>query len=333
MKAICPLCEDVAELDHVSQEERLTIRGEEVVLLIDYLRCRTKGHLFQDPSHSADPLDQAFREYRRRHSMLLPEEIREFRTANSLTQRELSAILGWGGATLSRYENGALQDEAHDRQLHLAVDPKNLLALIKAKPEAISKETHERLLSSLAERILAKALSLRASYEDFLSLHAVDDLTGYRSPDFDRISNAVRFFCVLPDVFKTKLNKLLFYADFKHFKDYAVSITGAVYAHLPYGPAPERYDLLLAALEYDDRSILLEERTFPGFVGETVVTLRPPDLSIFRPSELRVLAEVSHRFQDFSAKQMADYSHQEEAYSQTNNGDLIPYALSERLSI
>lgn len=333
MRATCPVCEDVADLDHVSQEEHVTIRGEELTFPVDYLRCRTKGHLFQDPSDSVDPLDSAYREFRRRHSMLLPEQIREFRIANGLTQRELSAVLGWGGATLSRYENGALQDEAHDRQLRLAMEPKNLLSLVKARPEATSKETHAKLTALLTERVLASALSLRTSYEDFLSLYSADDLTGYRSPDFDRISNAVRFFCVVADVFKTKLNKLLFYADFKHFKDYAVSITGSIYAHLPYGPAPERYDLLLAALEYEDRSILLEERTFPTYVGETVVTLQPPDLSIFRTSELRVLAEVSHRFQDFTAKQMAEYSHQEEAYSQTRNGELIPYALSEHLSI
>jgi len=37
-----------------------------------------------------------------------------------ITQEELGVLLGWGGATLSRYENGALQDEVHEKMLRMA---------------------------------------------------------------------------------------------------------------------------------------------------------------------------------------------------------------------
>jgi len=44
--------------------------------------------------------------------MLSPYEIRELRKRYGLTQKELSLLLGWGSVTMSRYENGALQDVA-----------------------------------------------------------------------------------------------------------------------------------------------------------------------------------------------------------------------------
>src|SRR5947208_1520217 len=51
------------------------------------------------------------------------------------------------------------------------------------------------------------------------------------------------------DVYKTKLNKLLFYADFTNYYLHGHSISGSSYVHLPYGPVPENYEshLQLAA--------------------------------------------------------------------------------------
>ena len=57
--------------------------------------------------------------------MLQPEDIREFRRRQGLSQKELSDPLGWGAVTLSRYENDALQSEAHERALRLAMQPRN----------------------------------------------------------------------------------------------------------------------------------------------------------------------------------------------------------------
>ena len=61
--------------------------------------------------------------------MLNPEDIRSYRSRRGLTQKEFSDLLGIGIATLNRYENGALQSEAHDRIIKLAMEPQNFLNL------------------------------------------------------------------------------------------------------------------------------------------------------------------------------------------------------------
>jgi len=321
------------DLKKVILNEDFNIRGENITLEVTYLECAKDGHLFTDPTSDDDPLNRAYREYRRRKNMLQPEEIRDFRTHNGLSQRELNCILGWGAATLSRYENGALQSEAHDRLLRLAMKPKNLLDLIDSNRESIPSHTTDRLLDQLRTEVREDCQSLRMHFEHNFADLEPDEMGGYVPLDLDKLINAFLFFCHSSPIVKTKMNKLLFYADFKHFKEYGISITGSRYAHLPYGPAPHLYELLLALLHIDDASIAIEEQKFGEHIGEVCVALRSPDIGIFSTSELKILAEVAHHFTDMSATEISDLSHQEKGYMETNNGQIISYAYADDLSI
>src|SRR4030066_1226736 len=188
--------------------------------------------------------------------MMQPEEIREFRKKCGLTQNEMNLLLGWGGATLSRYENGALQDETHEKALRLAMEPRNLLKLIEATPDVLPEEKRDRLINELraAEE---ETCSLERVYEERFGKYEASDLSGYRKLDLAKLFNAILYFCK-GGVLKTKLNKLLFYADFKHFKNYTVSIKGARYVHVPFGPAPDKYGLYFATL-IENGAIKVEE--------------------------------------------------------------------------
>src|SRR4030042_5997708 len=131
MKGICPHCEKETELELIRGEEEIKVRGEKIKVPLEYCKCKVCGNEFDYPRSDDDPLDKAYREYRRRHGMTQPEEIHDLRKRYGLTQNEMSRLLGWGGATLSRYENGALQDETHEKALRLAMDPRNLLKLME----------------------------------------------------------------------------------------------------------------------------------------------------------------------------------------------------------
>ena len=50
------------------------------------------------------------------------------------------------------------------------------------------------------------------------------------------------------ELLKTKLMKLLNYSDMIFYKENGISISGARYAHLPYGPVPENFDILLGTM-------------------------------------------------------------------------------------
>ena len=46
----------------------------------------------------------------------------------------------------------------------------------------------------------------------------------------------------------TKMNKLLFYADFIHYKNHGYGINSITYKALPFGPVPEHWGTLYSSL-------------------------------------------------------------------------------------
>lgn len=332
MKGICPFCEKETNLETVRALEVIKVRGEIIEVDVEHLKCLECGNPFDDPQSTQDPLKLAYREYRNRHKMTQPEDIKAFRKKYGLTQGEFSEILGWGIASLNRYENGALQDGAHEKTLRLAMSPQNLLKLIEETPYALNDEKRERLVKELqAEE--NEAFSFERLFEIRFGNYEPDELSGYRKLEITKLFNAILFCCTGEGVLKTKLNKLLFYSDFKHFKEYTVSITGARYAHIPFGPAPDNFNHYFAAL-ISNGSLEVEEVIYSDEVeGEKFITLKKPDLSLFSDSELKILASVKEYFKDFSAGRITKVSHEEQGYKDTGNGEIISYKYATQLQI
>lgn len=331
MRGVCPNCERVRELTRVERTEEIEVRGELIPVELAFLRCSECGEEFRDASSSQDPLEVAYREYRRRHDMVQPESLRALRARYDLTQRQLADLLGWGVATVSRYENGALQDDAHDRMLKLAMEPVNLLKLVARISDGMSRTKREELVTELENDVKSRKHSLLSTYEERFGGYEPDSRSGYRSLDIEKVINAILYFCSGGGVLKTKLNKLLFYADFEHYRDYGVSITGLRYVHLPYGPVPDNYDHYFAALFHESKALEKEERVYHVYVGEVFTAAVKPALNVFSPSELRVLARVMERFENWSATDISDLSHREKAYADTSPNELIDYEFADSL--
>jgi len=331
MKEICPNCEKETDIELIRSIEKVKVRGESIEVEMEFYRCLVCGEEFEDPHSDNDPLDKAYREYRRRHGMIQPEEIRQLRKRYGLTQSEMSNLLGWGGATLSRYENGALQDEAHEKIFHLIKDPRNLLNLIEQNSDIFPKHKSARIIKEL-KMAEEESYSFKRIFEERFGMYEPDELSGYNSLDLAKLFNAILFFCE-GGALKTVLNKLLFYADFKHFKEYTVSITGARYAHIPFGPGPDNYDHYFAALKgYGD--LRVEEIEYSDNVtGEKFISGRKPDLSLFSDTELKTLAEVKVFFKDYTAIKISEFSHNEKGYKETSSGKLISYKYANDLQL
>ena len=148
MIGLCPNCEKETELQLVHERECIDVRGESIEVDAEYMHCIGCGTDFEN-TQGPDSLAAAYREYRIKHHMSQPEEIKAWRKQYGLTQKELAKILGWGDVTLSRYENGALQDEAHEKILRLAMEPHNLLKLIDDTPDVLSDSKRRRITGEI----------------------------------------------------------------------------------------------------------------------------------------------------------------------------------------
>lgn len=331
MKNFCPYCEEDKNLSEIIRTEEYKIRGEIIPIEVKILICE-EGHEFDDPKSDDDSVDLSYREYRRREGFLQPEEIKELRFFYGLTQKELSSLLGWGGATLSRYENGALQSESHDRLLKMIRDPKNLLSILEEKKSGLPEVFINNLKQRLDGKIESEEPTLKVLFERKYSAYDADEFSGYSCLNLDKLFNAILLFAGEDRLYKTKLNKLLFYADFKHYKEHAVSITGARYAHIPYGPVPNKHQLLLTVLVEENYIRLLEE-SIGDYVGEVVDPQEKLDLNVFSPAEIKTLVEIQEYFAEFTSKEISELSHSEKGYQETSDGELISYQYAEALQI
>ncbi len=75
-----------------------------------------------------------------------------------------------------------------------------------------------------------------------------DHFTGFKSPDYDKLTEMIVFFAQEVSCYKTKMNKLLFYTDFVMFRQYGQSVSGARYKAIPYGPVPNSFDSIFESL-------------------------------------------------------------------------------------
>jgi putative zinc finger/helix-turn-helix YgiT family protein len=330
MKSFCPHCEKETSATSVLAQLEYTIKGVDVSIEAPLIKCDVCENEFESPEMGHDVAELALRAYRKEVGLLSPEEIKVFRKSLGLTQHELSELLGWGGATLSRYENGALQDEAHDRAMRMIMEPDALLGIIENNPGLLSQEKRGRLVEKLKTRENAES-AYRGFFKRFLTDYQADINSGYRRFDAKKFFAMVLHFCRDSGIPKTKLNKLLWYSDFLSFKHNTVSISGTKYAHLPFGPCPDNYDVFIAYLTDIDKSLSVVEQSSGIYSWEVLVSSCTPDYSLFTNSEIHVLSSVAKFFEDKSANEICDISHGERGFQETSDGQIISYDFADGL--
>lgn len=327
MLKICPNCDNKG-LEIVTKTETFDIRGERITTDINLLHCTRCGKHFSLGKELGDPIKMAFVEYRNKKGMIQPEEIIAFRKKYHLTQKELSALLGFGEITLSRYENGSLQDQAHDNILKLALDPGNLSLLLENNRDQFSEEKYLEILSILSLDVGSSFIEIKKKLSA-----PPDEYNGFNSLNFIKIAQVIRYFCYNREIFKTKLLKLLFYSDFLHYRKNKKSITGLEYVTLPFGPVPDQYEMILVELKnrYSDiKSDFIETEKFSG---EIIRTDPPEKQSGLSEIEIETILQVSKFFNKMSSRRISEYSHKELSYLNTPAQQKISYSLAETISI
>lgn len=125
----------------------------------------------------------------------------------------------------------------------------------------------------------------------------------------------------------TKLNKLLFYADFLAYLKLGHSITGQEYFALQQGPAPKRLIPIVKRMEQDG-DLATFETNFHGYTQRKTVALRQPDLAKFEPEEIDVIHHVIQDCWGRTGRQMSDWSHGFLGWSVAREKETIPYGVA-----
>lgn len=132
---------------------------------------------------------------------------------------------------------------------------------------------------------------------------------------------------LLPDTAggATKMNKVLYFADFAHVRRTGSPITGAEYQKSVHGPAPRRLKPIRDSLVGDGGA----EISIEDFLGYSVHRLTPKraaDLSVFSSAEIATIDKVLEDLHGLNARQVSDLAQDEAGWRLVEFGDTIPYA-------
>lgn len=145
----------IAEREMVVEEraETYPVRGEPITITARVMVCTTCGTNAFEPETDSRNLVAAYEQYRLRHDLTSPEEIRAVREQYGLSVQELALLLGWRPATLARYEKGAPPSPAHDAVLKCLKDPAAFQRIVAPNLHRLPEPDRARLHQRLSERI------------------------------------------------------------------------------------------------------------------------------------------------------------------------------------
>lgn len=322
----CDNCKKEVKANYVTGKETYNIFKEDIEIETTYLLCPNCGKKIYDEELDPNTISKVYSEYRNKHNLLNPQDIKNIRESYGISQNEFSNLLGWGEKTICRYERGAIQDNVHNDLLKFISNKSNMLTYAKEHSDRIKEKTLNKILNSIDKKEDKNLNILKDAYSYEPSIYS-----GFKRFDYEKTCLMILFFTNrIKNLSITKLNKLLNYSDNLFFKENCISMSGIRYVHLQFGPVPDRYNLLFDVAIDDD--VIKENILYNHNYEERAISTGTKNIEAeLSKEELDVLERVYDMFKDYSAKDISDYSHKEKGYKETHSGDYISYDYAEYL--
>lgn len=229
------------KVKEISTTEEKIFRKEKFRVHVRYYICEDTGEQFTTTEQDTLQFNDLYAQYRIKHGIPFPDEIREIRKRYGLNYSQISRILGFGANQYAKYESGEVPSESNGKMIAAIKDKNVLLGMLKNCKDSFHRSEYERMLT---------AINMSDEREEYYApLHRiifVDNsrsiFNGYGSKSITKLFDMVRYIVKKHgEVFPTKLNKLMFYADFCHYRKTGQSISGLQYRALNFGPVPDHY--------------------------------------------------------------------------------------------
>lgn len=123
----------------------------------------------------------------------------------------------------------------------------------------------------------------------------------------------------------TKLNKVLFFAEFTHLRRHHRVISGCEFQKLPHGPAPRQL-LPIRQKLVDSGAAELVEEDFLGRPQHRLIPSRVANLEVFTDEEIQTIEDVLDQLAAMTGTQVSELSHQEPGWRLTEVSETIPFA-------
>ncbi len=156
-KKFCFSCMEEHEVQFVKIEEKSVFKSEEVIFEAEYEYCKNTDELLEN-EEQIKRNDLSLKDaYREKVGLLTSVRIKTIREKYGISQKQFSEVLGWGAATIIRYENHQVQDRAHDDVLKkIESDPEWFLEMLHRVKEEIDQNYFSKYYKNAIEQLNKK---------------------------------------------------------------------------------------------------------------------------------------------------------------------------------
>lgn len=336
MKVYCPYCKKEVEY-RIEKRDIKEFKGIKVNTFENVAICNECNEDLYVNEIENENNERIFKIYRKIANIITPQDIVNLRNKYDISQRELTAILGFGKMTINRYERGGLPSKSQSDYIRLLIDNEiEFVNRVKAAYEKneISEKTYKKIVSNDVEKAISKK-EVQDNIRKYLNVELNRDpdiYNGYKSLDLDKIENIISYIASkVKNLTITSLNKYLWYIDMLSFNQRSVAITGLTYQNQKFGPTivNKRYDEISLL---DDKYQREDFETINGNVTE-IISKDNFDLNKISDSEKKIIDSVIKLLKNKKVTEISEMSHKEDGWRKTERLEQISFEYAMNLKL
>lgn len=336
MKVYCPYCKKEVEYK-IEQRELKEFRGIEVNTFENVAICNECNQDLYVNKIEDENNERIYKIYREKANIIKAEDIVKLREKYDISQRELTAILGFGKMTINRYERGGLPTKSQSDYIKLLIENED--KFIEKVNEAyennnITEKTYKKIVSEGQEENISKKRvqeNIRRYLKEVLN-RKPDIYNGYKSLDLEKVENIISYIASkVKNLTITSLNKYLWYIDMLSFNKRAVAITGLTYQNQKFGPT-------IVYKKYDELSLLDEKYQREDIETENgnttkIISNENFNLDKINDSEKEIIDTIIKLLKNKKVTDISKMSHREDGWKKTKRLEKISFEYAMNLNI
>lgn len=336
MKVYCPYCKKEVEYK-IEKRELKEFRGIEVNTFENVAICNECNQDLYVNKIEDENNERIYKIYREKANIIEAEDIVKLREKYDISQRELTAILGFGKMTINRYERGGLPTKSQSDYIKLLIENEDrFIEKVKEAYENnnITEKTYKKIVAEGQEENISKKRvqeNIRRYLKEVLN-RKPDIYNGYKSLDLEKVENIISYIASkVKNLTITSLNKYLWYIDMLSFNKRAVAITGLTYQNQKFGPT-------IVYKKYDELSLLDDKYQREDIETENgnttkIISNENFNLDKINDSEKEIIDTIIKLLKNKKVTDISEMSHREDGWKKTKRLEKISFEYAMNLNI
>lgn len=336
MKVYCPYCKKEVEYK-IEKREIKEFRGIEVNTFENVAICNECNQDLYVNKIEDENNERIYKIYREKANIIKAEDIVKLREKYDISQRELTAILGFGKMTINRYERGGLPTKSQSDYIKLLIENEDrFIEKVKEAYENnnITEKTYKKIVSEGQEENISKKRvqeNIRRYLKEVLN-RKPDIYNGYKSLDLEKVENIISYIASkVKNLTITSLNKYLWYIDMLSFNKRSVAITGLTYQNQKFGPT-------IVYKKYDELSLLGDKYQREDIETENgnttkIISNENFNLDKINDSEKEIIDTIIKLLKNKKVTDISKMSHREDGWKKTKRLEKISFEYAMNLNI